>query len=65
MRAFEPFQNRARKGAVRFLRDEQGAELIEWALLALLVALASYIALEALRDEVAAVFVRLLGRFLH
>lgn len=42
----------------RFLRDEQGAELVEWVLLTLVVGLAGYAALAGAREEASRVFDR-------
>ena len=49
----------------RFLADEGGAELVEWALLTVLVVCGSLAAMVALRDEVGALFTRLIGQYLH
>jgi len=49
----------------RFVADEGGAELVEWALLTVLVVGGSLAAMVALRDEVGALFGRLIGQYLH
>jgi Flp pilus assembly pilin Flp len=51
--------------ARRFLGDERGAELVEWSVLTLVVVIVGYAILVAVREEVSAVFTRLLFRFFH
>jgi len=51
--------------ARRFVADECGAELVEWALLTVLVVGGSLAAMVALRDEIGALFGRLIGQYLH
>ena len=47
----------------RFCQDEQGAEVVEWAIVTLLVVLGSYVALTELRDALGVAFTTILGRF--
>jgi Flp pilus assembly pilin Flp len=51
--------------ARRFLGDERGAELVEWSVLTVVVVIVGYAILVAVREEVSAVFTRLLFRFFH
>lgn len=48
----------ARSGRMlaRFVRDEQGAELVEWVLLTLVVGLAGYAALAGARTQASRLF---------
>ena len=50
---------------LRFARDERGAELVEWAVLTLLVVVAGAAILVELREEVTAAFFKILSRFLR
>jgi len=45
-----------------FLADESGAEVVEWAVLTVIVVLASFAVLAALRDRVGTMFSRIFGR---
>ncbi len=56
---------RCANAAGRFFGDERGAELVEWSILTVVVVIVGYAILAAVREEVSAVFTRLLFRFFH
>ena len=47
-----------------FLADETGAELVEWAVLTVVLVTASYVVMLQVRTELALAFTRILRRFL-
>ena len=51
--------------AGRFLRDQRGAELVEWSILTVLVVIVGFALLAAVREQASALFSRLLFRFFH
>jgi Flp pilus assembly pilin Flp len=53
-----------KNGLKQLYTDETGAEMVEWAILTLLVALAGYAMLLVIRGQLDDVFNRLLDRFI-
>lgn len=47
-------------GLLQFYHDESGAELVEWAMLTLVVVLGSYALLVAVREELGQAFLRII-----
>jgi Flp pilus assembly pilin Flp len=55
----------AQDSLVQFYRDERGQDLIEWVVLTVLVAVASFAVLRSIQAELGRVFVKILSQLLE